>query len=163
MYGLLGALGAIGLSMSTDKSVYLVGEKPTYLVTGAQPASVIAWTSFKDGKHTGEFQTVYPEQKIAANGTLEVVGAAFTEQDVGQWQKQLAILAPDTSTALAQASFVVRATAPPPPPGGGTSPAGGGFGDFFDDTIELPLIGDVPLWIALAGGVGAFWFFTRKR
>ena len=152
---LLGALGVISLDLETDKSSYAVGEKPTYTITGAIPRSRIAWSSWKDEEPTSEYLTEYA-QVVGANGTLEIEGAAWVEADVGRWQKEILVIAPNTTeTHRAQVFFVVRsavAVGKPPVSAGG----------LFDQRIslfgyDLPLVG-----VLAAGGVGLY-LFTKRR
>ena len=159
MFNLLGMLAAIAPSLSVDRDIYVVGQKPLYTITGAIPGSAIAWTSFKDNVQTGEFNAQYGGQEISANGTAEIEGAAFTAADVGRWQKQLLLIAPDGGQHLVQAFFVVResmpqATAPQP------ASSGGGIGDFFNQSVSIGGV-EIPYFL-IAGGV-ALWFFSKRR
>lgn len=155
---LLGYLAAIGPALSTNRGSYLVGEKPTYTITGAIPGSTIAWTSFKDNQQTGEFNAQYSGQEIGANGTAQIEGGAFTASDVGRWQKQLLLIAPDGTQQLVTTFFTVRESmsqAPAPAPA-----AGGGIGEFFHQSVEIGGA-EIPYWLIGAGA--ALWFFSRKR
>lgn len=155
---LLGYLAAIGPALSTDRGSYLVGEKPMYTITGAIPGSAIAWTSFKDNQQTGEFNAQYGGQEIGANGTAQIEGGAFTAGDVGRWQKQLLLIAPDGTQQLVTTFFTVRESmpqAPAPAPA-----AGGGISDFFGQSVEIGGA-EIPYWLIGAGA--ALWFFSRKR
>lgn len=161
MYGqstLLGALGVIGLDLETDQSSYTVGEKPLYTITGAIPGSRVAWSSWKDEEPTSEYLTEYG-QTIGANGTLEIEGAAWTENDIGRWQKEIVVIAPDTTDQhRAQVFFIVRAVSTAEP---GT-PAPISTGGLFSQRIslfgyDLPLIG-----VLAAGGLG-FYFLSKQR
>lgn len=163
MLNLLGALmGAVGAGVSTDKDIYLVGEKPLYTITGAIPGSAIAWTSFKDNVQTGEFNAQYGGQEIGANGTAEIEGGPFLPADVGRWQKQVLLVAPDGSMQLVQAFFVVRETQPqdPTPVIGPPATSRPNSSDLFGGAVSIGGT-DIPYWL-IAAGVG-LWFFTRKR
>lgn len=159
---LMGFLGALGLSLSTDKSVYKVGESPVYRIVGAIPGSVIAWSSTKNGQQTGEYQSNYGAT-VDANGTAEIVGGAWSDSDKGQWQKTAMILRADGNYDLSNvASFsVVAAPATAPVPPGQTSTGG-----FLDGSITIPILGTVPKLegyaaIALAA-YGVMQIFGKK-
>ncbi len=154
---LLGALGVIGLALSTDKSSYLVGEKPLYTVTAAIPGSAVTWSSYKDEVATAEHNVDYGHV-ISPNGTAELEGGAWTESDVGRWQKEVIVTAPDGTMSRAEAFFVVRSSAPVAP---GTTPAPST--GILDQQIDLPLVGRVPLVGALAAGGLAIYLLTKKR
>lgn len=153
-YGLLGALGAIGLSLFTDKTTYLVGEKPIFSLVGAVPGSTIAWTSFKDGEPTGEYNATYGGQAIGANGTAELEGGAWTEDQIGSWQKQVAVIAPDGTISPAQVFFNVRSAAAAPAPAPASSASGFWSGSFTIGGARIPNL--------LALGVVAFFLLKKK-
>lgn len=156
---LLGALGVIGLDLETDKTTYVVGEKPFYTITGAIPGSSVAWTSWKDEAPTSEYLIEYTAARIGPNGTLEIEGPAWTEADVGRWQKEILVIAPETGAkSRAQVFFMVRAATATSP---GTPPPAATDG-FLSQRInlfgfDLPLIG-----VLAAGGLG-FYFLSKKR
>lgn len=156
---LLGALGVIGLDLETDKTTYLVGEKPLYTITGAIPGSRVAWSSWKDEEPTSEYLTEYG-QVIGANGTLEIEGGAWAEADIGRWQKEILVIAPDTTEShRAQVFFVVRSATPAT---GGDTPLPPATDGIFSQRInlfgyDLPLLG-----VIAAGGLG-FYFLSKKR
>lgn len=77
------------VTLGTDKPAYLVGESPTYTVTGA-PNSPIFWTSTRNGAPTGEDHAFYG-QFTNASGRATVTGGAWTDSDVGNWMKQVTI------------------------------------------------------------------------
>ena len=160
MLNLLGMLGAIGAGLMTDKDIYLVGEKPIYTITGAIPGSVIAWTSFKDNVQTGEFNAQYGGQEVSSNGTAEIQGGPFLPTDVGRWQKQLLLIAPDGSQQLVTTFFLVRETAPAPAPPVSSPAPTGGVSDFLNGSFSIGGQ-EIPYWL-VGVGVG-LWFFTRKR
>lgn len=153
---MFGFLGAIGLALFTDKRSYQVGDAPLYSLTGAIPGSRVAWSSFKNGQSTGEFQADYG-QVIGANGTVELTGGAFADADVGNWQKIALIINPDGTTEQAQSSFSVS----PKMAAGQASPMSGS--GFFDGEVDLPVVGAVPKIAALAGaGIGLYLLFGKK-
>lgn len=154
---MLGFLGAIGLSLSMDKSTYKVGESPIYRIVGAIPGATIAWSSTKNGQQTGEYQASYGA-KVDANGTAEITGGAFTESDKGQWTKTAMILKPDGSYDLSNvAAFSVVAAQPatgstPPTPVGQQN-------NFLDDAVDY--LKENPA-IAIGAAVGAYFLFSGR-
>lgn len=153
-------MGAIGMALAMDKSTYRVGDSPVYRVTGAIPGSQIVWSSWKNGQPTGEYQASYGDT-VDANGTAEITGGAFTDDDKGQWQKIALILKDDGSFDVSNtASFsVVAASAAQP----GTQPPVSS-GSFLDGDVELPVIGRVPKVGALIGaGIGLYLLTKRGR
>lgn len=151
-------MGAIGLSLATDKTVYKVGESPIYRITGAIPGSVIAWSSTKNGQQTGEYQASYGDV-VDANGTAEITGGAWVEDNIGQWRKVAMILKDDGSFDLSnEVGFsVVAASAAQP---GTNQPTNSG--GFLDGDIDLPIVGSVPKVGALIGA-GVLAYFLTKR
>jgi len=142
-------LGAIGLTLRTDKANYKVGDVPTFILQNGIPGDQIVWTSLKNGIRTGEYNSGYGSV-IGANGAAELPASGpWTDADVGQWQKIATIINPDGSVAdYASVSFSVSpATAPAPSPVGTTS------GDFFSGNMTLPIIGTVskPVGFAAIG------------
>ena len=156
MYGLL---GAIGLSLSVDKRNYQVGDQITYSLTGGIPGSQIAWTSYQNGKPTGEYQANYG-QTIDANGTAQFTVGPWTDANVGSWQKEAIVIGPDGSISNAEVSFSVSPKAPTPVAGSG-SPASS---DFFSGSVTLPVVGTVSKPVAIGGGLLlALFLFSGKR
>lgn len=150
-------MGAISMSLTTDKSVYRVGESPIYRIVGAIPGSVIAWSSTKNGQQTGEYQASYGDV-VDANGTAEITGGAWTADNIGQWRKVAMIVKDDGSFDLSnEIGFSVVAAAAAGGQGVPVTDSGG----FLDGDIELPLIGAVPKIGALIG-VGALAYFLTK-
>lgn len=151
-------MGAIGLSLATDKTVYKVGESPIYRITGAIPGSVIAWSSTKNNQQTGEYQASYGDI-VDANGTAEITGGAWTADDIGQWTKTAMILKDDGSYDLSNpiAFSVIAASAAQPGTNQPTVSSG-----FLDGDIELPVVGSVPKIGALIGA-GVLAYFLTKR
>lgn len=149
-------LGAIALQLTTDKRNYVVGDTPTYTLQAAVPGSRVAWTSFKDGKHTGEFQADYG-QTVDINGTAELVaGGPWMEDDVGQWQKQVLVIAPDGATSVAQVFFTVGPVASTP------STPSTSSGGFLDGSFDIAGF-DVPKPAAYVGGALGLWLLFGKR
>lgn len=165
---MLGALA--GLSFSVDRSAYAVGDKPVYRITGAAPGGKIAWTSYRDGQATGEYQASYGQYvDEAGNATLQA-GQPWDASHLGQWQKHVIIIPPEWpsgSLENAQVSFSVGEVAansptptPTPRPDGRPvepSPVDDGISDFFSGTINLPVVGKVPTVAVVAGGALLFF------
>lgn len=142
--------GAIAASLSVDKSYYTVGDQMTYIIQGAIPDSSIVWSSFKDGKSTGEYQSNYG-QKVGANGTWE---ETVSVPDAGRWEKVALIIAPDGSQSVAQAFFQVVAKQEP---SGGTPVSTGG--SFLSGSVSLAGF-QVP--VLLIVGVVAYLVFKKR-
>ncbi|MDE2019807.1 MAG: hypothetical protein KGJ13_05695 [Patescibacteria group bacterium] len=157
MLGFLGYLGAIGLSLTTDKSRYQTGDQPVYSIVGGVPGSQVAWTSYKNGQSTGEYNANYG-QTIDANGTAQLTGGAWTDAEAGNWQKQVLVIAPNGALSNAEVSFSVgpKATAINP-----IAPAGGG--GFLDGSITLPIVGSVSKPVAYLGIAGLAYFLFSGR
>jgi hypothetical protein len=145
-------MGAIGVSISTDKLTYRVGESPIYRISGGVPGGSIAWTSFKNGNSTDEFQSYYG-QNLNDAGTASLQGGAWSSSDIGDWQKQILIIPPGysgdyNSLATGQVSFtVVGAGAQTGAKPGTVASKESGF---LDSKVKLPVVGEVPV-IAVAG------------
>jgi len=157
MSSLLGFLGAIGLSLSTDKRSYQVSESPVYSIVGAVPGSIIAWTSYKNGQSTGEYQANYG-QVVDANGTAQLTGGAFTDADKGSWQKEAIVIAPDGTISNAAVSFSVSPASAAPPVGNGSASS-----DIFSGSVTLPIIGSISKPVALIGGAIGLWLLLGKK
>jgi len=152
-------MGAISMSLTTDKSVYRVGESPIYRIVGAIPGSVIAWSSTKNGQQTGEYQASYGDV-VDANGTAEITGGAWTADNIGQWRKVAMIVKDDGSFDLSnEIGFSVVAAAA----SGGQGVPVADSGGFLDGDIELPLIGAVSKVGALIGAGVLAYFLTKGR
>lgn len=150
-------LGEILLSLGTDKRRYEVGDVPKYIVQAGIPGSRVVWTSFKNGVHTNEFNADYG-QLVGNNGTAELSGGAWTDSDVGNWEKQALVIAPDGSQQLVQTFFSVApkaAAAPAPAPVGSASGLFSGETDLFGVTIPLP-----PVITYVGGGYLAYQLIT---
>lgn len=155
---LLGALGALSFSM--NRSAYAVGERPTYSITGAQPGGQIAWTSFKDGVATGEYQAFYGQYTDEQGNWSEQAVQPFSEADVGVWQKQAIVIssvnAPNDTIETAQFFFTVGSPAGANEPGQPSS--GGGL---FGGSINLFGV-QIPTIVLIGGGVVALLAFSKK-
>src|SRR3972149_7986931 len=123
--GLDALMGALGVTISMDKPIYRPGERPTYRISGGVPRGRVAWTSFRNGVNTGEFQADYPGDDLNDAGTLTIQGGAFTSADIGGWEKQILIVPEDyagdySTLATGQVFFTVSAagaTSTPVTPG----------------------------------------------
>lgn len=162
---MLGALA--GLSFSMDKQNYVIGEKPIYRISGAVPGAQIAWTSYKDGVATGEYQAFYGDYvDDDGNATIAAV-QPWGAEHIGTWEKHAIIIPPTwPNGTLENGRFVFNVAAaagatPTPTPIPTPSPtptpvpvetSGGGISEFFEGTVELPLVGEVPKVALIAGG-----------
>lgn len=152
--------GAITASLEANKSNYIVGDTPTYIVRAAIPGSRVLWTSFKNGEATGEYNADYGHV-VGANGTVELVaGGPWTPAEVGTWQKQALIIAPDGGQSLVQTVFRVSEAAPASaPPGQSPLPVSR---DFWREPFFS--IGDFEVTPVIAAvAFGALYLFTKKR
>lgn len=154
-------LGAITASLESNKSNYVVGDTPTYIIRAAIPGSRVLWTSFKNGEATGEYNADYG-QVVGANGTVELVaGGPWTSAEVGTWQKQALIVAPDGGQNLAQTVFRVSEAAPAATPSPGQSPLPSNA-DFWREPIFS--LGDFEVTPVIAGvAIVGLYFLTKKR
>ncbi|OQB32228.1 MAG: hypothetical protein BWY07_01987 [Candidatus Hydrogenedentes bacterium ADurb.Bin170] len=171
MSGLLsGLMGAIKLSM--DKSVYQVGEKPLYRLTGGVPGATIAWTSYLNGQPTGEYQATYG-QWLDNYGAAEIPAAqAWNDTHVGSWRKDVIIIPNDYPKRPLENATVSFQVAPIPDrmpqayenngsgSAGGSGAAGADSGglldsitNIFEGDVTLPVVGEVPK--AALVGLGA--------
>lgn len=153
---LLGALSGLGaLSLSTDRSVYAVGERPTYLISGAVPGGQIAWSSMFNEQETGEFNVIYPAHpRVAADGTATIEGSAWTAEQAGRWEKEIVIINPDGTMNRASVFFLVSAT-----PQTAAPPASSGI---LDSSVNL--FGyQVPTVGLIGGGLLLFIVLSKRR
>jgi hypothetical protein len=76
MYG-LGYLGAaLPVSFVINSPVQYVGKQPTYRISNATPGAQVYWSSYKDGKDTGEVRAAYGPN----DGVLSAALALFDTQ-----------------------------------------------------------------------------------
>lgn len=131
MYAGLGYLGAVlPISLSIDSGYQVVGQQPTYRIANASPGAQIYWSSYKDGRDTGEVRAAYGDT-VGNNGSLEIKGGAWTDANVGVWQKEIEIANPDGSISRAAIQFqVVPESATQAP-----IVSGAQGGSFFQDTL----------------------------
>jgi hypothetical protein len=156
--GLRGLGASVPLSLTIDSPYQVVGGKPKFTLIGAPPLSPIWWTSFKDGKATGEHNAGYG-QFVESNGTAELEGGAWTENDIGLWDKIILVKGPADQTYQAKVTFRVSAAAPAE----GPAPAAGG--GILDTLLNEGFqVGStfIPYAWAIGGGA-ALWFFFKKR
>ena len=132
MYGLgLGYLtAALPVSFSVNSPVQYVGKQPTYRISNATPGAQVYWSSYKDGKDTGEVRAAYGHS-IEANGSLEITGGNWSAGDVGYWQKEIEVHGPDGTIGRGQVAFQVVDPATVENP----VVTGGQGGSFFQDTL----------------------------
>src|SRR3989344_1137832 len=89
------------LSLNINTTAYLVGEAPTYTISGATPNSQIKWSSTRNGSSTGE-NSAYYGQITNGSGYWQGSGASWQSSQLGQWTKTATI-----GTASMAASFGV--------------------------------------------------------
>src|SRR5215470_12939680 len=143
-------LGDIGVSIGSDKSAYYVGDTPMFSIIGAKPRSQVLWSSFLNGQ---EFEyDVDRGDTIGPNGTAQLYGAPFTSDDVGTWQKQITINAPDGTSSIAQVMFSVS---PIPVAVGAPVPT-----SFFDQSLNKGGA-QIPVWLLLGGALAIL--FLKKH
>lgn len=151
-------LGALVLTLKTDKSTYQVGESPIYTLQNAQPGSIVKWTSFVDGQPTGEYEEDYGGV-IGAVGGVELTGGEWTDLQKGRWQKIAVVYAPDGSKSTATTFFNVVSTAPATMP---TTPAATNnwfSGDFSFQVGQETY--SINRGLALIGGAFAAYLFVN--
>ncbi len=151
-------MAGIGLSLSTDKTNYKVGDVATYRLIGAIPGSQVAWTSYRNGQPVGGYQSNYG-QTVDANGTAELTASTpWTVDDVGQWDVTVLIIAPDNSLSNALTSFSVSPVSVAPPAG-----SVGASSDFFSGNVTLPVVGSVSKPLAYGGiALGLYLLLGKK-
>lgn len=163
--GLSGLRGALPVSLTIDTPYQVVGQKPKYTLTGAYPGGTIYWTSFQDGKDTGEYNADYGH-KVEPNGTAVVEGGAWRPQDVGRWQKEILVQGVAGEVFRAKVDLIVADPAAAQPTSGsdkntGTGiETGGGVGNFLQQGFQLGGT-FIPFWIPLAAG--AAYLFLKKK
>jgi hypothetical protein len=103
---LSGLAGALPLSLSIDSLRQVVGGKATYRLSGAPPGTTVLWSSFKNGKETGELRSGYG-QVVEPNGTLELTSEAWRTDDVGNWIKTVEVIDAEGKSSTAFVEFMV--------------------------------------------------------
>ncbi len=91
----------VHLNVTADRSSYVVGEAPTYVVKGGAPSSALLWSSWKDG--AAQEVDVDLGQTTDAAGNWSGTGPAWTAPDAGFWEKQVKV-----AGSTGAASFSVR-------------------------------------------------------
>ncbi len=152
--------GALGLGI--NKTQFLVGDAPTYVITGAAPNTPVLWSSTKNGIGTGETQSNYG-QVTDANGNLTGSGGAWTSNDLGTWTK---------TATVGNENFTVTFTVLPL-----TATTTTGSGNWYPyyslpgTRTAAPSTGstiniagyDIPSWVVYAGGLLLAWKFLGKK
>lgn len=118
----LKGLGAVSIpiSLRINNPVQQVGREGHFYISNAPPNSKIYWTSFKDGKYTGEENSYYGDQ-TQANGSADIVWTPLADH-TGDWikivlvqdgegknyygQVQFRVLPSDVQQATADQSFL---------------------------------------------------------
>lgn len=153
--GMRRGLGALALSL--NKSLFRVGEAPSYAISGATPNSAISWSSTRDGQSTGENQSSYG-QTADANGVWSGSGNTWTSDQLGWWTKTASANG-ENATQTFQVVPAVSASAAPI--GAAAQPAQSA--SWWSGSTSV-LGYDVPTW-ALYGGAAllAYVLFLKKR
>lgn len=165
---LLSGLSDLGdLTLQMDKARYLVGEKPLYRVMGGPAGAQLAWTSYKDGKATGEYQAFYHQYTDSYGNATIAADQAWDPSHVGIWRKDVIVIPknyPNEPLQNASVSFTV-APIPTEVPvdyanssGSSSTGSGSSVGDsitnFFQGDIEIPVVGSVPkVGLFAVGGI----------
>lgn len=152
--------GALGLGI--NKTQFLVGDAPTYVITGAAPNTPVLWSSTKNGIGTGETQSNYG-QVTDANGNLTGSGGAWTSNDLGTWTKTATVgnenftvtfsVVPLTATTAAAGNWYPYYSLPG---SRAAAPAASA------STINIAGY-DIPSWVVYAGGLLLAWKFLGKK
>lgn len=156
------SLGAsIPIQLTVDTPIMTVGRESHFRIVGAPPSSQIYWSSYKNGKATGELNAGYG-QFTEANGTAEL---AYTPAagDVGNWTKEILVQDGAGSNYTAIVQYTVAAAASTLPATTSTTPTR--QGNFLDNlTKDGFFIGNtfIPYLYAAAGGL-AFFLFLKRR
>lgn len=112
--------GLMGALLNVKKTVYGVGEYPTYVITSAQPDAEILWSTYINGKEQ-EYEVVYGDY-VEADGAMEIRWPdPFYKFHIGTWKREAIFLNPDGTKDRASVTFTVQAT-PVGPPDTSTSP-----------------------------------------
>lgn len=162
---LLGGLSDLGdLTLQMDKARYTVGEKPLYRVMGGPAGAQLAWTSYKDGKATGEYQAFYHQYTDSYGNATIAADQAWAPSDVGIWRKDVIVIPknyPNEPLENASVSFTVAPIPTEVPINYANSSSGSNSSgsnpsnsitNFFQGDIELPVVGSVPKVALLAVG-----------
>ena len=156
--GLRGLGAALPLSLRINTPYQLVGSKPTFTLIGATPGATVFWSSYKDGTPTGEYNASYG-QVVEANGTVELEGGQWTENDIGTWLKEVLIQSPDGTNNRAMVQFAVSPVAAASTSGAGTQATAGGFSNIISGSFSLAGY-QIPNLVPI--GLAAYLIFKRK-
>ena len=129
--GYIGDVATLPMSLSINSQIQFVGKQPTYQISNARPNAQVQWSSYKNGVDTKEFLAGYGGQTIGSNGSLEVTGGAWTNNDVGDWLKEALVQNEDGTWSRAVVAFRVLDPATVESP----VVTGGQGGSFFQDTL----------------------------
>jgi len=160
MFAARGLAGLGALTLAMDKQAYLVGETPTYMIQGGLPNAQIAWTSFKDGAATGEYQASYGQTLDAEGKAVIPAAGPWTADQVGLWEKTLIVLDPERpwNPPTAQFFFTVSSSSAAPAGSSGRDDSGSSF---FDKSVSIfgqriPVVG-----LIAVGGLLVFTGFRK--
>lgn len=157
--GMRGLSAALPMTLSINSPYQIVGSKPTFRLIGATPGATVYWSSYKDGKPTGEYNASYG-QVVEPNGTVELEGGQWTENDIGTWMKEVLIQSPDGVNSRAMVQFAVSPAAAASTNGAGTQAASGGFSNIISGSFNLAGY-QIPNLVPI--GIGAYLLFFKRR
>lgn len=158
--GMRGLSAALPMTLSINSPYQIVGSKPTFRLIGAAPGAVVFWSSYKDGKQTGEHNASY-NQTVEPNGTVELEGGQWTENDIGTWIKEVLIQSSDGTINRAIVQFAVSpAAAASASAGAGTQATAGGFSNIVSGSFNIAGY-QVPNLVPI--GIGAYLLFFKRR
>lgn len=155
--GMRGLGAALPLSLKINTPYQIIGEKPVFTLIGATPGATVYWSSYKNGQPTGEYNASYG-QVVEANGTVELEGGQWTENDIGTWMKEVLIQSPDGTNSRAMVQFAVSPAAAANTNGAGTQ-ATAGFSNIISGSFSLAGY-QIPNLVPI--GLAAYLIFKRK-
>ncbi len=158
--GLRGLADSLPLSLAINSPLQVVGQKPTYTIQGAPPGAKIFWSSYLNGKPTGEFNTDYG-QTVESNGTALLTTAdGWKDEHVGTWQKQILVQDAAGTNYRAMVQFQVS------PAAASTPSAPTPSGSSVTAILGRPLfaLGGFQVTVGIAAAAaGAWWLFSKRR
>jgi len=157
--GMRGLSAVLPMTLSINSPYQVVGSKPTFRLIGATPGQPVFWSSYKNGSQTGEHNASY-NQMVGPNGTVELEGGQWTENDIGTWIKEVMIQSPDGTINRAMVQFAVSPAAAASTTGAGTQQAAaGGFSNIISGSFNVAGY-QVPNLVPI--GLAA-WFLLKRR
>jgi hypothetical protein len=160
--GISGLGASIPISLTVDNPNGQVGKQMLFRVIGAPPGKTIFWSSYLNGKATGELNASYG-QKVESNGTAELSWIPSSEHE-GEWIKEILIADDAGNHYTAMVRFNVAPAVSTPTPTGlepNIYESGAvGSGLFSPQGLRVGNT-NIPYWW-LAVGVGAFLVLKKK-